>query len=143
MGTPSSITISSDYDIVLFDGHCNLCNQAIQFIIRHDVMKRFRFASLQSVYGHQQLKKMGIVTGEPFQTIVLIRDAFFFERSDAALEIVKHLNGLWPFLYNLKVIPRYLRDPIYNIIARYRYIIFGRQKECMIPTDDLVNSFLG
>lgn len=128
--------------LVLFDGVCNLCNGSVQFIIKRDKHARFQFASLQSDEGQAQLKQLQIPTTS-FESIVLIKNGKVFQRSDAALEIARELDGAWKVFYGFKIIPRFLRDFIYNWIARNRYRFFGRQDECMIPTPDLRARFLG
>jgi len=127
--------------VVLFDGVCNLCNHSVQFIIKRDRAKKFRFAALQSQYGQSQLRKLNI-SQEAIETIVLIVGDKCYQRSNAVLEITRNLGGLWPTLYVFKVIPTFIRDWIYKGIANNRYQWFGRQDQCMIPTPALKTLFL-
>jgi predicted DCC family thiol-disulfide oxidoreductase YuxK len=134
-------TLNPDQNVILFDGICNLCNGFVQFIIKRDKKNIFRFASLQSDYGQKQLQKIG-VDADSMQTIVLVQSHQVLRRSDAVLEIAKRLPGSWPLLYGLKIIPRFIRDFVYWLIAKNRYRIFGKKKECWIPTPELSRWFL-
>lgn len=125
----------------MFDGVCNLCNGSVQFIIKRDKASQFHFAALQSHYGQLQLTKLGIPPSS-LQSIVLIKDGQFYQRSNAVLEIARMLGGFWSLLYVLKLIPRFFRDWIYNGIANNRYKWFGQQDQCMIPTPALKARFL-
>ncbi|MBL7845282.1 MAG: thiol-disulfide oxidoreductase DCC family protein [Cyclobacteriaceae bacterium] len=127
--------------VVLFDGVCNLCSNSVQFIIKRDPKARFKFASLQSAYGQAELTRFNL---DPTQlhSIILVQGDTFLERSNAALEIARHLSGAWPLFYAFKIVPRFLRDPVYNWIARNRYRWFGRKNECWLPTHDLRDRFL-
>ena len=135
MGTNNSVE-----KIVLFDGVCNLCNASVQFIIRHNKNANLKFASLQSEFGQSQLAKFQLPT--EVKTIVFITDGKALLRSNAALEVCQHLNGFYRYLKILKIIPAFLRDWIYNIIARNRYSWFGKKDQCWIPTPDLANRFM-
>lgn len=137
MGTPDSIGSR----IVLFDGVCNLCNHSVQFIIKRDSKSLFSFASLQSQFGQSQLSRFNIPIGL-MESIVLIKNGRCYHRSDAVLEIARDLGGLWPLFYGFKIIPRFIRDLVYNLIAKNRYKVFGRQDHCMIPTPALKARFL-
>jgi predicted DCC family thiol-disulfide oxidoreductase YuxK len=128
--------------ILLFDGVCNLCNSSVQFIIRHDPQSKFRFAALQSDFGVALLRKHGLTPGKP-DSILLIKGDRHYQRSNAALEISKDLSGLWPALYIFKIIPLFLRDALYDLMAKYRYKFFGTRDECLIPTPELKARFLG
>lgn len=137
MGSPAEV----NKPVILFDGVCNLCNGAIQFIIKRDKKNRFQFAALQSAYGQQQLQRLNI-PATALQSIVLIDGDKFYQRSKAVLEICRQLRGLWPALYIFKILPGFLRDGVYNFIANHRYRWFGRQDQCMIPTPALKARFL-
>jgi predicted DCC family thiol-disulfide oxidoreductase YuxK len=127
--------------IVLFDGVCNLCSSVVRFTILRDPDGIFRFASLQSEAGRFFLNKFGLSTGD-FDSFVLIEGDKFFLRSTAVLCLCKKLNGLWPLLYLLIIIPRPIRDFVYNIVAENRYRWFGKKEECLIPSADIRNRFL-
>jgi predicted DCC family thiol-disulfide oxidoreductase YuxK len=127
--------------VILFDGVCNLCNQSVQFIIRHDRRAQFHFAALQSAFGIAQLLHFGIAPGM-LNSVIVIRHGKAYQKSTAALEIAKDLSGLWPALYIFKIVPRFIRDGVYDLIAKNRYKLFGRRDECMIPTPELKSRFL-
>ncbi len=128
-------------EVVLFDGVCNLCNGSVLFIIERDPEAKFSFASLQSPFGQSQLKKFGLPI-DKLNTIFLIKGEKFFRKSDAALEIAKGMNGLWPVLYVFKIIPRFIRNFFYDLIAKNRYRWFGKQAACMVPTPELKARFI-
>lgn len=141
MGASGPINTRDNQSIILFDGVCNLCSGAVLFIIKRDRQAEFLFASLQSPFGQQQIKRIGLER-DAFQTIILMRGTDVFYRSDAALEIARGLNGLWRSLYLLKVIPTFIRDALYNYISRNRYKFFGKKDACMIPTPELKSRFI-
>ena len=143
MGADPSIgSIHSQHDIVLFDGVCNLCQGAVQFIIKRDLKARFKFASLQSEFGRNITSSYGLNTSSTGQTIILIRNNKSYDRSRAVLEIARYLSGAWSLFYGFIIIPKFLRDPVYNLIARNRYRLFGKQESCMIPSPDIISRFL-
>ena len=129
------------HSIILFDGVCNLCNGAVLFVIRHDKKNQFVFASLQSEEGKKILADYNLDKNE-MNSFILVENGKAYERSSAALHVVKKLNGLWSFLYGFIIVPKFIRDGIYNIIAKKRYQWFGRKDECMIPTPELRAKFL-
>lgn len=140
MGAPGEVK-PQESNIVLFDGFCNLCSGSVQFIIKRDLKKVFKFASLQSAFGQQQLENFKI-DKNILHSIILVKGDQFFQRSDAALEIARQLNGAWSILYIFKILPRFLRDGLYTIIASNRYRLFGKKDACWIPTAELKERFL-
>lgn len=140
MDTPGTVA-SKQPNVILFDGVCNLCNGAVQFVLKRDTKHVFRFASLQSAYGQQQLIRFGL-NPNSLHSIILIRGAYFFQQSDAALEIARQLTYGWPLLYSFKILPRFIRDGVYNWIANNRYRFFGKREACWIPTPELKERFL-
>lgn len=137
MGSPDPL----DSPVILFDGVCNLCNGSVLFIIKRDPRSQFYFAALQSDFGNKQLKNFGLPATE-LNSVLLIKGGTLYQKSNAALEIAKHLSGLWPALYIFKIIPPFLRDGIYTWVARNRYRWFGKKDACMIPTPELKSRFL-
>jgi predicted DCC family thiol-disulfide oxidoreductase YuxK len=137
----SSTVIPPDASIILFDGVCNLCNSAVQFIIRRDPQGYFKFAAQQSAAGEVLLKQFYIQTGEA-GTIILIEGNQHYTQSTAALRIAKRLRGLWPLMYAAIIVPPFLRNAIYDYISRNRYRWFGRKDQCMMPTPDMKKRFL-
>ena len=127
--------------VVLFDGVCNLCNGAVQFIIDRDPGARLRFAALQSEIGQRLMEHAGY-TGVRLDSIVFIENGTPFDRSTAVLRIVRHLQRPWPLLALALMIPRPVRDFAYGIVARHRYRWFGREPHCRVPTPSLRARFL-
>ncbi len=128
--------------VVLFDGVCNLCHRSVQFIVKRDPGRRFRFAALQSERGRQLLTRHGLPP-EGLESLVLIDGGLSYTKSDAALRIAGRLPAPWPILATALVIPRPLRDGLYGVIARNRYRWFGRKDSCLVPSGDLADRFLG
>jgi hypothetical protein len=131
---------------ILFDGVCNFCNASINFMIDRDSKGIFKFASLQSEVGQELLKKFRLKTNDlesrTFDSIVAIDGYKVYQKSDAALEIARRMDGIWKIFYIFKIIPSFLRNPIYDLIARNRYRFFGRTDACRIPTPELKARFL-
>ncbi len=136
-----SSTSAKQSEIILFDGVCNLCSGSVQFIIQRDPSARYKFASLQSAFGQAFLQEQRLSTAD-FHSLIVIEQDRYLQRSDAALEIARHLSGLWPIFYAFKIFPRFLRDPVYNWISRNRYTWFGKKESCWLPTPDLKSRFL-
>lgn len=141
MGSTDSVSDLNDYAVILFDGVCNLCTGSVLFVIERDKKARFKFAPLQSPYAQQILVKHNITYTSP-QSIFLIKDNHLFTKSNAALEIIRLLPGFWPVLYSFKIVPRFLRDFIYDLIAKNRYRFFGKADHCMVPTPELNSRFI-
>lgn len=128
--------------VLFFDGECNLCNNSVQFIIMHDKKKRFLFAPLQSEIGKTALQNIQKQNKNVPESIVLYYNAKYSVRSTAALHVLLLLGGFWSLLFAGMIIPRFLRDGIYDFISRNRYKWFGKRNECMVPTLDLLDRFL-
>jgi len=126
---------------VLFDGVCNLCNGSVLFVIGHDPGAQFRFAALDSDAAWGLLKECGIRCALP-DSVALIERGTVYTRSSAALRIAKRLRFPWSLLYALIVVPRPLRDSVYDLIAHHRYGWFGKRDTCMVPTLELRSRFL-
>lgn len=127
--------------LILFDGVCNLCNASVRWIIDRDPRRVFRFASLQSAAGRAALGVAGTTTA-PLESIVLIDDAGAHTRSDAAIRIAKRLGLPWSAVAIALLVPRRLRNGVYDWVARHRYLWFGRRESCMRPTPELAGLFL-
>jgi predicted DCC family thiol-disulfide oxidoreductase YuxK len=127
--------------IILFDGVCNLCNGFVQFILKRDKSKTFQFASLQSIYGVGLSAHFGLpVTSQ--ETIVLYDGQKIVTESDAVIKIASSLSGIWKITIVLLIIPRFIRNWIYRLIARNRYKLFGKREQCMVPSEDVKGRFL-
>jgi predicted DCC family thiol-disulfide oxidoreductase YuxK len=127
--------------IILFDGVCNLCNASVQFIIERDPTAVFRFAALQSDFGQSVLAK-NAVNMEGGDSVILVENGRVYDRSTAALRIARRLSGGIKLLYVFIVVPKFIRDFVYKIIAKNRYRWFGKQDACWMPTKELKARFL-
>ena len=127
--------------ILLFDGHCNLCNAWVQFVVKRDSAGTIRFASLQSGAGRRLLEEHKIDENY-IESLVFLEEERFSVSSTAALRTLSYLDSWQKHLIFLTVIPRSLRDLVYRFIARNRYKWFGRREQCMIPTTELSKRFL-
>jgi len=127
--------------VILFDGVCNLCNAAVNWIIDHDSRNVIKFASLQSEYGRQMVQQHNL-HGEYMDTIYLIEDDKVYNRSDAVLRTLKHLKGIYSLGYGFIIVPRFIRNFFYNLVARNRYKWFGKRDVCRIPTPELKAKFI-
>lgn len=127
--------------ILLFDGVCNLCNTSVNFVIKHDTKKQFLFASLQSdaakeLLLHYGIKNLGI------KSIILIHNHNIYTKSTAIFLIFRYLNKGLKFCYIGIIIPKFIRDTVYDFVSKHRYKWFGRKQKCMLPTKELKNRFI-
>lgn len=127
--------------VILFDGICNLCNATVQFILKRDKDSNFKFASIQGEFGQITLTRFGLAASNP-NSFVLLEGEKIYTHSTGALRVFLHLGGVWKILYGFIIVPRFIRDAVYNFIARNRYKWFGKQNTCYLPTADLSNRFL-
>lgn len=137
MGANSQIS----QPIIFFDGVCNLCNSSVNFVIDRDPHGKFKFAALQSEVAKKVLASTNIQP-QDLESIVFFDGNQAFRKSRAALEVARRMRGLWPLLYVFIVVPGFLRDVVYDFIARNRYKWFGKQVACRIPTPELKSRFL-
>lgn len=128
--------------IILFDGVCNLCNSSVQFVIKRDKNKQFRYASLQSELGEKLLAERNIDPNQIDSIILIDPNVAYYIKSSAALEISKKLSGLWPLMSLFLFLPTGFRDFVYDFIAKNRYKWFGKQESCMLPTKEQQALFL-
>lgn len=127
--------------VLLFDGVCNLCNGSVNFIIDRDPAAYFKFAPLQSASGRALLEKHHLPS-DRMDTLVLVEDDHAYVRSTAALRIARRLVSPWPLLALFLIVPRFLRDLAYKLIAANRYRWFGKSESCRLPTPALRSRFL-
>ena len=128
-------------EIILFDGLCNLCNGSVNFILKRDRIGIFKFVSLQSDIGIELTNKYNIDTNV-VDSILLIKNDKVFIKSSAVLEILKDMTIGWRVFRIGLIIPKVIRDYMYDVIAKYRYRIFGKKDECPIPPKDVRDRFL-
>ncbi|HEY0429703.1 MAG TPA: thiol-disulfide oxidoreductase DCC family protein [Pyrinomonadaceae bacterium] len=127
--------------VILFDGVCNFCDGAVNFIIARDSGGYFKFAPLQSEIGEKLLTENGIDKAET-DSVVLIEDGKVYTYSTAALRVARKLDGAWSLAYAFIVVPKFVRDFFYKLFAKYRYKMFGKKDECMLPTPEIRARFL-
>ena len=126
--------------IILFDGVCNLCNASVRFVIARDRSDRFRFATLQSEAGRSLAAHYTLPTD--LRTFFLIDDGQAYEKSAAWLRIIRLLGMPWLTLYYLVIVPRPVRDWVYDFVGRIRYQWFGKLDQCPLPAPDWQKKFL-
>jgi len=126
--------------IILFDGECNFCEKSVQFIIKRDPNGYFKFASLQSEIGKKLRKKYNVP--EHIDSLLLIEQDKWYDKSSAALRICKNLKGFYKISFVFLIIPKPIRDFFYDILAKNRYKWFGKTNHCVIPSQKIRNRFL-
>lgn len=127
--------------VILFDGVCNFCNGTVNFLLRQDKKMRFRFAALQSEAGQALLAQYGL-SKENLDTFILLDNGKVYRRSTAALRVGNNLPWYWQWTQVFRIVPPFIRDGVYNFIARNRYKWFGKKATCMLPTPGMQSRFL-
>jgi predicted DCC family thiol-disulfide oxidoreductase YuxK len=127
--------------LILFDGVCNFCDDAVNFVIKRDKKNIFIFTPLQSVTGQEFLLKHKLDTVD-LRSMIVVKDGKLFRKSNASLLITRHLPFPWPLLYIFKLVPFFIRDFFYDLFAKNRYHFFGKKESCMIPTAEVRAKFL-
>ncbi|MNQ66896.1 hypothetical protein D3C85_813980 [compost metagenome] len=134
--------IAKDKKIILFDGICNLCNSAVQFIIKNDKKDIFRFVTLQSELGNEICQYIGVDQTKIDSIILYNPGVAYYYKSSAAIEIGEDLGGIYSLISILKIFPEKLRNYTYDYIAKNRYKWYGKKESCMIPAPELKSKFL-
>jgi predicted DCC family thiol-disulfide oxidoreductase YuxK len=127
--------------ILLFDGYCNLCNAAVDFVLKRDARNQIVVGSLQSLEGKALLRHFKL-PDDYLASLILLEKEQYFVGSTAALRVAKKLDGLWFLLYPLILVPRFLRDPIYSWISTNRYRWFGKKSTCRVAKKEEEGKFL-
>ena len=127
--------------VILFDGVCNYCNGMVNFLIRKDKQRRFLFAPLQSSAGQELLRQFGLNTTQ-LDSFIFISDGKAYLRSTAGLKLYNQLPWYWKWTQLFWIVPRVIRDAVYNFIARNRYKWFGKRDQCMVPSAEVRERFL-
>jgi predicted DCC family thiol-disulfide oxidoreductase YuxK len=127
-------------NIILFDGFCNFCSSSVIFILKRDKRSYFHFASLQSPTGNKILMN-GAIT-DSLESLVLFEKGKYYYYSSAALRIARKLIFPWNLFYAFMFIPRFVRDPVYKLVAARRYKWFGKRESCFIPSEHDKSRFL-
>lgn len=130
------------HKIILFDGICNLCNGAVQFVIKHDRRDVFRFAPLQSEIGRRLMIERNIDPDQTTTFLLIDPGTAYFNKSTAVLKMGREFGGFWKALWLLEGLPLSFRDWIYDFVSRNRYRWFGKKEKCMVPTPELKDKFL-
>jgi predicted DCC family thiol-disulfide oxidoreductase YuxK len=130
-----------NHSVILFDGVCNLCNGFVQFTIERDKDQYFKFASLQSDTAKEILASFGL-DNQSLSTVILVENGQYYTKSTAGLTIISRFGGLWSLAKVLLILPKFIRDVVYDFIARNRYKWFGEKESCWIPTPELKKRFL-
>ena len=134
--------LPKDKKIILFDGVCNLCDSAVQVVIKNDKKDIFRFVSLQSDLGQEIIKYLGLPSKE-MNSIILYQPGFaYYTKSEAVFQIAKYLSGILYLTTLFSILPTSLTDSIYDYIAKNRYNWYGKKENCLIPTNELESKFL-
>ncbi|HEY7690102.1 MAG TPA: thiol-disulfide oxidoreductase DCC family protein [Dongiaceae bacterium] len=128
--------------VMLFDGVCNLCSAWVQFAIARDPQARLRFAAVQSPLGQAFLERQGLPS-DVYESFYFVEDGIVYEKSTGWFRMVRHLRWPWPWFRALAILPRGLRDFLYDRIARNRYRWFGRRDACLVPTPEIAARFIG
>ena len=128
--------------IILFDGVCNLCDTAVQFVIKHDKKDQFRFVALQSELGQQILKHIGINPANIDSVILYQPGIAYYYKSAAAIEIARSLGGFLHFGTIFKLIPTGIRNQLYDYVAKNRYKWYGKKETCLVPSAENKTKFL-
>jgi len=133
--------MEEDKPVVLFDGVCNYCNAMINFIIRQDKKKKYLFATLQSEFGRRLLHQWNLPVNS-FDSFLVFDNGKLYSKSTAALRLYNQLPWYWKWTQLFWIFPKFLRDAVYNVIARNRYKWFGKKDECMVPSPEIKERFL-
>ena len=136
------VDLPKNKKIIVFDGLCNLCDSAVQFVVKHDDRDIFRFVPIQSSLGQEIIKHIGIHDKNIDSVILYEPGKAYFYKSDAALEIAKSLGGIFHFGTIFRIIPVGIRNMLYDFIARNRYRWYGKKEFCLLPTPALRAKFL-
>jgi predicted DCC family thiol-disulfide oxidoreductase YuxK len=127
--------------IVVFDAQCLLCSAWVQFLLQHDRRGIFRFAAIQGETGQALLHQVGLQV-EGLQTLLLVDGRRSWQHTGAILRILHHLGWPWRAAWLGWLVPAFLRDALYRLLARHRYWIFGRSETCMVPPPHMETRFL-
>ena len=126
--------------LILFDGVCNLCNASVRFIISKDKSNKFQFTNLQSEYALKKLCEFNLEAIP--DSLVLISGQNIYFKSDAIIEIIRSFSKPWHVFLIFKYLPKSLRDFFYDLIAKYRYKLFGKRDTCIIPEKSISDRFI-
>ncbi len=139
---PNQIEVQRNKKVILlFDGHCNLCNWAVQFVLQRNPKKTVQFSALTSKTAQEFLQKQAIDYSK-IDSILLVTDTAIYTKSTAALQLSKQLHPIWSIALIGFLLPRVVRDFLYDSIAKNRYQWFGKQDQCLLPSPELQSRFI-
>ncbi len=141
MDTNELLKLSENHPIVLFDGVCNLCDGFVQFVMKRDRTGEFRFAPLQSETGRILLGHFNL-DENVIDSVILIENGAAYNKSTAGLRTMRRIGGVWGLAYVFIIVPKFIRNSVYDFIAKNRYRLFGKKDACMIPTPEVRARFL-
>ena len=128
--------------MLVFDGVCVLCSRWVNFVLRRDRHKQYRFAAMQTATGRELLMQHGIDPDDPM-SFLLLEDGAGYTDTDALVRVLRSFGGAWSLAaFLLRLTPRFVRDPMYRWVARHRYKLFGQRDTCFMPTPDSNDRFL-
>jgi predicted DCC family thiol-disulfide oxidoreductase YuxK len=127
--------------IIFYDGDCAFCNKFVLFILKQDVKRELRFASLQSEFGQSILSKYALKL-DSFETFLFLNKNILFNKSSAVLEIAKYLGGWWKTLGVFKIIPQHIRDAVYEFVAKNRHSLVKHDTSCQLPQKEWIDRFI-
>ncbi len=134
-------SMQTDGSVVLFDGVCNFCNGSVNFLIGQDKQQRLLFAPLQSAAAQALLQKTNL-HGRELDSFILIEGQKAYQRSTAALRLIPYLSWYWQWARLFWMVPPFMRDAVYNLIARNRYRWFGKKEACIVPDAAVRSRFI-
>ena len=134
-------SLQPDDRVVLFDNVCNLCSSSVQFILRHNKDQTIKFASVQSTLGAEVLRAYGLPT-DVYETMIYLEDGQLYTKSTAALKIATRLSLPWQLCRAFHIMPRSIRDWLYDRVASNRYRLFGKRDQCYLPDQNTRHRFL-
>lgn len=137
-----SLNLENNKQLILFDGVCNLCEASVQYVIKHDKKDQFRYTALQSDVGQEIIKKFYIDTKKLDSILLYTPKKGISYKSSAALKIASHLGFPRNLMSTFLIVPAFIRNWVYDYIAKNRYEWYGKKEECMIPTPELKSKFL-
>lgn len=128
-------------DFIVFDGECVLCTGFFRFMLKRDRAQRFMFVTAQSELGRNLYSNLKLPT-QDFETNLVVLNGQVYQRLDAFAAAMQALPGVWPAMSLCRYLPGVVKDPIYHVLARNRYAVFGRADTCLVPDKDLMSRFL-
>ena len=134
--------IPENKDLILFDGVCNLCSSSVQYVIERDHKNKYVFAALQSDIGKEIIEKYKIYPSKTDSILLYRKDKGVVSKSTAALLIAKHLGFPTNLLYPFLIVPAFIRNMVYDYVAKNRYKWYGKKESCWIPTPELKAKFI-